>query len=129
VGWFLELGMNHCLIPLLVSAVLPLPASVLLKVLRVKIHADYSRALSTIVLFYMGYILFGMMILNFSLSFVVSICSAPMFCIRYSSNSQLNAKNQLRNTLLLVLSCPALWLTVQNYFTVVLSTCCASWFC
>jgi glycosylphosphatidylinositol transamidase len=103
---------KYFVIPLLVSAVLPLPASVLLKVLRVKIHADYSRALSTIVLFYMGYILFGMMILNFSLSFVVSICSAPMFCIRYSSNSQLNAKNQLRNTLLLVSSCPALWLTV-----------------
>lgn len=109
---FSQFTYKYCIIPQVITILLPLPIYSILSILKLRIHSDYSRALSTIVLFYMGYILFGMMILNFSLSFVVSICSAPLFCIRYSSNPKFNMKNQLRNILLLFFSCPALWLTV-----------------
>lgn len=77
---------------------------------RVKISSDYARALSLIVLFFMGYALVGLMVLNFPLSFVIAICASPLCFVRYSSKPTL--KRRLLNSTFLLISCPALWLIV-----------------
>ena len=84
--------------------------SPLLNILNIRIHSDFSRSLTMICMFFMGYALFGMMILNFSLSYVIGICFSAIFSIRYSTKS--NFKLRFKNCLVLLLTCPATWLMI-----------------
>lgn len=87
-----------------------LGVSPLISLLKIKVNSDYSRALSSISLFFFGYTLVGLMILNFALSFLISICAAPLCFIKF--NNKFVLKEKLKNILLLFLSCPALWLLI-----------------
>ncbi|TID16692.1 hypothetical protein CANINC_004144 [Pichia inconspicua] len=80
---------------------------------KLRVNSDYSRALSSISLFFLGYTLVGLMILNFALSFIISICAAPLCFIKFDSKFVL--KEKLRNLILLFLSCPALWLLIFGF--------------
>lgn len=93
-------------IPLLALTLLPVFANIY----KFKVHRDYPRSLATIVLFFMGYALIGLMVLNFSLSFIIAICASPLCFIAYSSKRDI--KLRVKNTFLLIFSCPAVWLVV-----------------
>ncbi|GAV29854.1 hypothetical protein PMKS-003359 [Pichia membranifaciens] len=102
-----DLTYKWFVLPLFISSLTPVVSYFLLKV---KISADYTRALSLIVLFFMGYALVGLMVLNFPLSFVIAICASPLCFVRYASKPSL--KRRLINSVFLFISCPALWLIV-----------------
>ncbi|KAG0677135.1 Glycosyl phosphatidyl inositol protein transamidase complex subunit [Pichia californica] len=104
---YTKLTYNFFVIPLFVLSLAPI---IMFFTFRIKINSDYARATSLIVLFLMGYDLFGLMVLNFPLTFVISLCSAPMMFVRYSSKP--NFKTRIKNSILLFMSCPALWLVI-----------------
>lgn len=83
-------------------------ATPVVSMIKLKVDADYSRALSTISLFFLGYTLIGLMILNFPLSFMISICASPLCFIKF--NSRFILREKLLNMALLIFSCPASWL-------------------
>lgn len=104
---YTKLTYNCFVIPLLALSLLPILSYFTFKI---KINSDYSRALSLIALFFMGYTLVGLMVLNFSLSFIIAICASPLCFIRYSTKPTF--KTRAINSTLLILSCPALWLII-----------------
>lgn len=102
-----DLTYKWFVLPLFISSLAPVVSYFLL---RVKISSDYTRALSLIVLFFMGYALVGLMVLNFPLSFIIAICASPLCFVRYASKPSL--KRRFLNSFFLLISCPALWLIV-----------------
>jgi glycosylphosphatidylinositol transamidase len=100
---YFKLTYNYFIIPLLTILILPI-------INKFKINSDYLRSLNTIVLFFIGYTLIGLMILNFSLSLIIGIILSPINFIKYSTNYSIKLK--LKNILLLILSCPAIWLII-----------------
>lgn len=104
---YTRLAYNWFIIPLFILSFLPIIVSPLNKF---KLNSDYTRALGLMSLFFMGYALVGLMVMNFALSFVVAICASPLCFVRYATKSSF--KLRIINSVLLFISCPALWLVI-----------------
>lgn len=77
---------------------------------KIKVNSHYVRSLSLMVLFFMGYSLVGLMVLNFPLAILIGLCSSPLCFVRYSSESSF--KTRVKNSVLLLISSPATWLLI-----------------
>lgn len=105
---------NYFIYPLLLLSILP----IIIKIFRIKINVnlDYLRTLNSMVLFFLGYALIGLMVLHFPLSFILSIILSPLNFIRYT-NKKVILKKVCQNSLLLFLTCPSVWLMIFSVLT------------
>lgn len=99
-----DLVYRYFVIPFFIVSLLPLLP------IRVRISSDFSRALSMGALFYMGYMLVGLMILNFPLSLILGIITSPLNFVKYSE--KMGWRRKLMNTTFLITSCPSVWLII-----------------
>lgn len=110
--WF-NLTYNNFILPLLLVNLMPLLSIAV--PFKFANRNNFIRGLSTILLFYYGYMLIAMLVLNFALPFVISLCSL-MICYVRCTNKQFGVQKWIRlksfNTIFLGLSSPAIWLVI-----------------